>query len=44
VPNHQLSFISQTKLGSRFIGNHLIANSLLVHNPSQENGINIKYN
>jgi hypothetical protein len=31
-------------MGSRFIGNHLSTDSFLVHNPSQENGINIKYN
>jgi hypothetical protein len=32
------------KVGSRFTGNHLSADSFLVHNHSQENGINIKHN
>jgi hypothetical protein len=31
-------------VGSRFTGNHLSADLIFVHNPSQENGINIKYN
>jgi hypothetical protein len=31
-------------VGSRFSGNHLSADSLLVRSPSQENRINIKYN
>ena len=44
LPNHQLSFILQIKVGSRFIGNHLSADYLLVCSHSQENGINIKYN
>jgi hypothetical protein len=44
LPNYQLSFILQTKVGSRFAGNHLSADSFLVHNPSQENGINIQCN
>jgi hypothetical protein len=44
LPNPQLSFILQVKVGSRFRGNHLSADSLLVHNLSQENRINIKYN
>ena len=45
LPNHQLSFILQIKVGNnRFRGNHPSADSFLVHNLSQENGINIKYN
>jgi hypothetical protein len=44
LPNHQLSFILQIKVGSRFTGNHLSAVSFLVRSHSQENGINIKYN
>lgn len=44
MPNHQLSFILQIKVGSRFLGNHLSADYLLVCSHSQENGINIKYN
>jgi hypothetical protein len=44
LPKHQLSFISQMKVGSRFTGNHLSADSFLVHKHSLENGINIKYN
>jgi hypothetical protein len=31
-------------VGKRFTRNHLSADSFLVHNPSQENGIEIKYN
>jgi len=31
-------------VGSRFTGHHLSADSFLVLNHSQENGINIKYN
>ena len=44
LPNHQLSFILQIKVGSRFTGNHLSADSFLVHNHSQENRINNLYN
>jgi hypothetical protein len=44
LPNHQLSFILQIKVGSRSTGNHLSGDSFLVHNHSQENGINIQYN
>jgi hypothetical protein len=44
VPNHQFSFILQIKVGNRFTGNHLSADSFPVHSPSQEKGINIKYN
>ena len=44
LPNHQLSFILQIQVGSRFTGNHLSTDSFLVYNHSQENGINIKYN
>jgi len=44
LPNHQLSFILQIKVGSRFTGNHLSADSFFVCSPSQEKGINIKYN
>ena len=44
LPNHQLSFILQIKVGGRFLGNHLSADYLLVCSHSQENGINIKYN
>jgi hypothetical protein len=44
LANQQLSFILQIKVGSRFTGKHLSADSFFVHNPSQENGINIKYN
>ena len=36
LPNHQLSFILQIKAGRRFTGNHLSADSILVHNHSQE--------
>jgi hypothetical protein len=43
LPNHQLSFILQIKEGSRFTGNHLSADSFLVHKPSQENGINMRW-
>ena len=42
LPNHQLSFILQIKVG-RFTGNHLSADSYLVPN-SSEKDINIKYN
>jgi hypothetical protein len=31
-------------VGSKITGNHLSADSFLVRSPSQENGINIKYN
>jgi hypothetical protein len=44
LPNDQLSFILQIKVGSRFTGNHLSADSFLVLYHSQENRINIKYN
>ena len=44
LPNHQFSFILQIKVSRRFTGNHLSADYVLVHNHSQENGINIKYN
>jgi hypothetical protein len=44
LPNLQISFILQIKMGSRFTGNHLSADSFLLHNHSQKNGINIKYN
>ena len=43
LPNHQLSFILQIKVGSRFKGDHLSADSFLVLSLSQK-GINIKYN
>jgi hypothetical protein len=39
LPNHQLSFILQIKVRSRFTGNHMSADSFLVHNHSQENGL-----
>jgi hypothetical protein len=42
--NHQLSFILKIKVGSRFTGYHLSADSFLICSHSQENGINIKYN
>jgi hypothetical protein len=35
-------FILQIKVGRRFTGNDLSADSSLVHNPFQENGISIK--
>jgi hypothetical protein len=44
LPYLELSFILQIKVGSRFTGNHLGADSFLVCSHSQENGINIKYN
>jgi hypothetical protein len=37
-----LAFILQIKVGRRFKGNHLSADSFLVHRPLQENGISIK--
>jgi hypothetical protein len=37
-----LAFILQIKVGIRFTGNHLSADSFLVCNPSQENRISIK--
>jgi hypothetical protein len=44
LPNHQLSFILQIKVGSRFTGNTWVLSHFFVHNHSQENRINIKYN
>jgi hypothetical protein len=41
LPSHQLSFILQIKVGSRFTGNHLSADLFLIHNHSQENRFNI---
>jgi hypothetical protein len=42
VQSLALAFILQIKVGRRFTGNHLRADSFLVHNPSQEKGISIK--
>jgi hypothetical protein len=44
LPNHHFFSILKFKVGKRFTRNHLSADSFLVHNPSQENGIEIKYN